>query len=159
MLLRHSHNKRHQQEAGVTDGGVPSLKTMMAGFLEASHPSCTSCLWNLGDTQKTYPVCPINPPFPHFGLTRKLEIPNVSLSLIQFILLGKQTLTLSCSVTYYLLRGELGLMWWLSGKESACRCRRCGFNTQVRKIPWRRKWQPIQYSCLGNPFKEEPGRL
>ena len=32
-----------------------------------------------------------------------------------------------------------------SGKESACQCRRCkrgGFNPWVRKIPWRRKWQP-----------------
>ena len=30
----------------------------------------------------------------------------------------------------------------LSGKESACQCRRHGFNPWVRKIPWRRKWQP-----------------
>ena len=27
-------------------------------------------------------------------------------------------------------------------KESACQCRRLGFNPWVRKIPWRRKWQP-----------------
>ena len=34
---------------------------------------------------------------------------------------------------------------WLSGKESAFqgrRCRRYGFNPWLRKIPWRRKWQP-----------------
>ena len=34
---------------------------------------------------------------------------------------------------------------WLSGKESACQCRRCerrGFYPWVGKIPWRRKWQP-----------------
>jgi len=31
--------------------------------------------------------------------------------------------------------------WWLSGKESACQCRRCGFDPWVGKIPWRRKWQ------------------
>jgi len=37
----------------------------------------------------------------------------------------------------------LGLFWWLSGEESACQCRRCGFDPWVRKIPWRRKWQPI----------------
>ena len=36
----------------------------------------------------------------------------------------------------------LGLIWWLSGKESACQCRRCGFDLWVRKIPWGRKWQP-----------------
>ena len=34
-----------------------------------------------------------------------------------------------------------GLPMWLSGKEPACQCRRCGFNPWVRKIPWRRKWQ------------------
>ena len=34
---------------------------------------------------------------------------------------------------------------WLSGKESACQCRkrrRHGFDPWVRKIPRRRKWQP-----------------
>ena len=31
---------------------------------------------------------------------------------------------------------------WLSGKEPTCQCRRFGFNPWVRKIPWRRKWQP-----------------
>ena len=34
---------------------------------------------------------------------------------------------------------------WHSGKESACQCKRCrkpGFDTWVRKIPWRRKWHP-----------------
>ena len=28
-------------------------------------------------------------------------------------------------------------------KESACQCRRCGFDPWVGKIPWRRKCQPI----------------
>ena len=36
-----------------------------------------------------------------------------------------------------------GLPWWLSGKESTCQCRRLRFNPWDRKIPWRRKWQPI----------------
>ena len=53
----------------------------------------------------------------------------------------------------------LANFWWLnkvwiysmgfpdcaSGKEPACQCRRCkrpGFNPWVRKIPWRRAWQP-----------------
>src|SRR5574337_516527 len=36
----------------------------------------------------------------------------------------------------------IGLRWWLSGKESTCRHRRYGFDAWVRKIPWRRKWQP-----------------
>ena len=36
-----------------------------------------------------------------------------------------------------------GLLRWLSGKESACQCRRHsrhGFNPRVGKIPLRRKW-------------------
>ena len=38
-----------------------------------------------------------------------------------------------------------GLHRWLSGQESTCQCRRCRrptFDPWVRKIPWRRKWQP-----------------
>ena len=35
------------------------------------------------------------------------------------------------------------LSWWLSGKESSCQGRRRKFDPWVRKIPWRRKWQPI----------------
>ena len=37
---------------------------------------------------------------------------------------------------------HMGLLRWLSGKESACRCRRHGFDPWVGKIPWGRKWQP-----------------
>ena len=42
---------------------------------------------------------------------------------------------------------ELSLEWgllprWLSGKESACQCRRHTFDPWVGKIPWRRPWQP-----------------
>ena len=40
--------------------------------------------------------------------------------------------------------------WWLNGKESACQCRRHRFNPWVRKIPWRRKWQPTPVFLLGN---------
>ena len=36
----------------------------------------------------------------------------------------------------------MGASWFLSSKESKCQCSRCGFNPWVRKIPWRRKWQP-----------------
>ena len=40
----------------------------------------------------------------------------------------------------------------LSDKESACQCqcRRHGFHREIRKIPWRRKWQPIPVSLPGN---------
>ena len=35
-----------------------------------------------------------------------------------------------------------GLPRCLSGKESACQCRRHKFNLWVGKISWRKKWQP-----------------
>ena len=38
-----------------------------------------------------------------------------------------------------------GLPRWFSGKESAYQCRRpksLGLDPCVRRIPWRRKWQP-----------------
>ena len=38
-----------------------------------------------------------------------------------------------------------GLLRWLSGKESTCQCRghrSCWFDPWVKKIRWRRKWQP-----------------
>ena len=51
-----------------------------------------------------------------------------------------------------LLRGKLaflGLPGWLSGKESACQCRRHRFDPWVGEIPWRRKWQPTPVFLLG----------
>ena len=60
----------------------------------------------------------------------------------------------------YLLYVE-GLPRWLSAEESACRCRRhrrCGFDPWVGKSPWGRKWNPLQYSCLGSPELTPPFR-
>ena len=53
--------------------------------------------------------------------------------------LGHALFTLSTSLL------AAGLPKWLSGKESACQCRkrkRCRFNSWVGKIPWSRKWHP-----------------
>ena len=41
------------------------------------------------------------------------------------------------------------LPWGLSGKEPACRCRRHRADPWVRKIPWRRKWQPTPIFLSG----------
>ena len=59
---------------------------------------------------------------------------------------------LLCFLLYFNLHIDLCLCQqfgrlprWLCGKESACqcrRCKRCGFNPWVGKIPWRRAWQP-----------------
>ena len=83
----------------------------------------------------------------------------------EFIIIGKKKTTQILKVlcfknTFYF---NLGFLWcilshvlkvfyrhtcrlpmWLSGKESACQCRRhrrLGFNSWVGKSPWRKKWQ------------------
>ena len=49
------------------------------------------------------------------------------------------------------------------GKESACNAGdagRLGFDPLVRKIPWRRTWQPTPVFLPGeSPWTEEPGGL
>ena len=45
-----------------------------------------------------------------------------------------------------------GFPGWLSDEESACQCRRHGFDPWVGKILWRRKWQPTPVVLLGNPM-------
>ena len=53
------------------------------------------------------------------------------------------------TTTLLILRGSQVV---LSDKEPACQCRRhkrCGFNSWVRKIPWRRVWQPTPAVLLG----------
>ena len=47
-----------------------------------------------------------------------------------------------------------GLSQWLSGKESACQCRRHKFDPWVRKIPWRRKWQPTPVFLPGKSHRQ-----
>ena len=52
------------------------------------------------------------------------------------------------------LHSSHGLPRWFSGKETACQCRRHkrhGFDPWVRKIPWRRKWQPTPVFLPGKP--------
>ena len=43
-------------------------------------------------------------------------------------------------------------IWWLTGKEPACQYRRHKshrFDPWVKRIPWRRKWQPTPLFLLG----------
>ena len=42
--------------------------------------------------------------------------------------------------------------WWLSGKESACLCRRCWFIPKSGRFPGEGNGNPLQYSCLRSPM-------
>ena len=41
---------------------------------------------------------------------------------------------------------------WLRQWGNCLQCRRPRFDLWVRKIPWWKEWQPLQYSCLENPM-------
>ena len=56
----------------------------------------------------------------------------------------------------------MGLTGSTSGKETACQCRkhkRRKFDPWVRKIPWRRAWQPTPILAWRIPWTEEPSGL
>ena len=50
--------------------------------------------------------------------------------------------------------GNYGLPRWLSGKESACQCRRRRFNPLDGKIPGGINGNPLQHSCLENSMDQ-----
>ena len=54
---------------------------------------------------------------------------------------------------------EMGLPWWLSGKESACNAGDNMFNPWSAKIPWRMKWEPTPVFLPGKSHGQEPGGL
>ena len=50
-----------------------------------------------------------------------------------------------------------GIPRWHSGRESTCqcrRCKRCGFDPWVGKIPWNRKWQPTLVFLPGKSHEQ-----
>ena len=51
-------------------------------------------------------------------------------------------------------KSQGGLHLWLSDKESTCQCRRCEFNLWIRKIHWRRKWQPTSAFLPGKSHRQ-----
>ena len=57
----------------------------------------------------------------------------------------------------------IGLPRWLSSKESACSAGGAGGDTSSvpgsGRSPGGGNGNSLQYSCLGNPMEEEPGRL
>ena len=74
-----------------------------------------------------------------------LVIRNISLVSVE-----KQGIRDKTHITVDML-GNNSVPRWLSDKDSACQCKRCrshGFDFWIEKIPWRRKRQTTQYSCL-----------
>ena len=59
------------------------------------------------------------------------------------------------------LLSHIVVPWWLNGKSVCLQGRRPGIDPWVRKVPWRRKWQPTPVLLPGKSHgrTEEPGRL
>ena len=69
-----------------------------------------------------------------------INLVMITLEIIYQVLPLSQALTWAFLHIYIYLITLSGLPWWVSGKESTCQCRRCGFDPWVGKIPWRKKW-------------------
>ena len=73
-----------------------------------------------------------------------LQHPNLRSDTIQHVTAPDLTLGLS-TFYYFFCYLSMGFPGGARAKESACQCKRykrCGFDLWVRKIPWRRPWQP-----------------
>ena len=56
----------------------------------------------------------------------------------------------------------LGLPWWLSGKDSTSNTRDTGDEGLIlglKRFPGEGHGNPFRYSCLENPWTEDPGGL
>ena len=51
-----------------------------------------------------------------------------------------------------------GLLWWLSGKESASNAGDMGSIPGLGRFPGERNGNPLHYSCLGNPMDRGAGQ-
>ena len=72
----------------------------------------------------------------------------------------KRVKTPKCELLCLELSTKLDFPGGVSGKELTCQRRRPGFDPRVRKIPWRRKWQPTPvFLPEESPRTEEPGGL
>ena len=79
---------------------------------------------------------------PSMGFSRQeywsgVPSPSLQSSLAILKMIRMQSLLTTSTITW-------GLPRWLSSEEFACwcrRCRRCGLDPWVRKIPWSKKWQ------------------
>ena len=60
---------------------------------------------------------------------------------------------------FYFIPVFLGSPCSSAGKESACNAGDLGSTPGLGRSPGKGNGYPLQYSCLENPWTEEPGRL
>ena len=103
-------------------------------------------LWIRSPMERGMSFIGCSPPFSGRLWERTLSTYCLLSSLCSYFLLitlpvSVHLLKLITDVNYKII-GWMGFPGGASGKESACQCRRLGFDPWFRKIPWRRAWQP-----------------
>ena len=85
-----------------------------------------------------FTICPLhvlhvlNRKVPITQKNMHMSLPVFSIVFVFFSVTKSLTLQIS----------DARIPWWLKQKRIHLQCRRPSFNPRVRKIPWRREWQP-----------------
>ena len=116
----------HPHYSAVT---ITNAKLKMRTALKDTHTSMfIAALFTITKTRKQ-PKCPTTKEWIKMWYTHTMEDQSA---------IKKEWNNAICGD----MDGPTGSLRWFSGKESTCQCRRCRFHPWVRKIPWRKKWQP-----------------
>ena len=100
-----------------------------SGFFTAEPPG--KPMWNIAQLKNTNEKSKFRP--------SSATIPGM---VNQSLQLQSHPFITSCPFFFQPYGGGNGLPCWLNRKRICLQCRRCGFDSWVGKIPWRRKWQP-----------------
>ena len=83
---------------------------------------------------------------------------NIPLVSLIFLKIFYVHVLLTCKMSLYVMQTfQVALMVKILPANAGAK--RCKFDPWVRKIPWRGKDNRMQYSCLGDPWTQEPGGL
>ena len=92
----------------------------------------------------------------HSLLVTKLELDPDKLALDCVLIIKSYSASLRANLSPFCRwENKIPRGWWLSGKESACQCRRHGVDPWLGKISWRRKWQPTPVFLPGKPHGQK----
>ena len=136
-------------------GGVPARgNSLWKGSKVGTKMQCLKNAWKQHSLW-TYPLSMLE-----LSKWDEMELERQETEDTGLVVLGRNSLLGEWETIFLLKFKFLNLRKWkhavffclprqLSGKESTCQCRRCGFSPWVGKIPWLRKWQPTPVFLSG----------